>query len=529
VSFLKRLREWAKPKAGLAASASYTQPTYRQTDYTGEKFFGGYGHTDLHSIDYWTLRARCNELFNNNIYFKGIVRRLITNEIGTGLTPESCPDESILGFPEDSLHDWTETVETRFRLWADSPQACDWRGEQTFGELQRSARTEAIIEGDVLVVLRQKSSTGLPAVQLVPGGCVQTPYGNTRSIPRGHDVTYGVEKDAKKRVVAYWIRQDGGQFERLPAYGVKSGRRLAWLVFGSEKRVADVRGQPPLAVVLQSLKEIDRYRDSAQRKAVINSLLALFIKKTSDKPSSLPMTGGLTRRDQAAVVDNGASANSSRKLNFGSFLPGMIAEELQEGEEPVLLGGQGTDVNLGPFEATIIQAIAWNLEIPPEILRLSFSSNYSASQAAINEFNIYLNRKRLELGECFCSPIYREWMIAKTLQGKIEAPGLLEAWRDPSRYDELAAWLAADWYGSIKPSTDMLKHAKASKMHVDEGWSTNARVARVTTGTKFSKNMQRLKKENALKAGAARPLLELQKTYGKSAVNAILASLEKKE
>ena len=60
----------------------------------------------------------------------------------------------------------------------------------------------------------------------------------------------------------------------------------------------------------------------------------------------------------------------------------------------------------------------------------------------------------------------------------------------------------------------MLKQGKGSKLLVDEGWSTNAREARITTGTKFSKNIKRLKRENQLKAEAARPLLELMKEFG---------------
>ena len=82
---------------------------------------------------------------------------------------------------------------------------------------------------------------------------------------------------------------------------------------------------------------------------------------------------------------------------------------------------------------------------------------------------------------------------------KITAPTLLESWRDPKQYDIFGAWVASEWYGSIKPSTDMLKQGKGSKLLVDNGWSTNAREARVTTGTKFSKNLKRLKHENELK------------------------------
>jgi len=72
----------------------------------------------------------------------------------------------------------------------------------------------------------------------------------------------------------------------------------------------------------------------------------------------------------------------------------------------------------------------------------------------------------------------------------------------------------------------MLKQAKGSKLLVAEGWSTNAREARITTGTKFSKNIQRLKRENQLKADAARPLLELEREFGTNETVTAVTALE---
>lgn len=497
--------------AAFAGQTAYSD--FEWSIFDGGKFAGGFGATQIQSVDYWTLRERSAQLFNENLYARGLIRRLITNEINTGLTPEAAPDEDILGLEEDSLNEWTENVENRFGLWGKSPQACDWKKSSTFGAIQRQARLEAFIEGDVLVVLRQNPRTRLPMVQLIKGGAVRTPYAERQNIRQGHEIVHGVEYDTVGRQVAYWVQQKGGDFKRLPAYGEKSGRRLAWLVYATEKRLDECRGMPILGIVLQSLKEIDRYRDSVQRKAVINSIMAMFIKKSADKMGTLPMTGGAVRRGAANVSDN-TTGSTPRKFNIASYVPGMVIDELQEGEEPVTKGGEGTDVNFGTFEESIIQAVAWANEIPPEILKLSFSNNYSASQAAINEFKIYLNRVWSDWGEQFCSPIYVEWLVSEELLGKINTPGLLAAWRDPEQHDQLAAWTCVDWYGSIKPSTDMLKQAKGSAMLVAEGWSTNARESRITTGTKFSKNIKRLRRENEMKAEALRPMLELKSEFG---------------
>jgi len=502
----------------FAYSGQTSRAPWESTLFDGAKFYGGFGPTQLQQIDYWTLRARSAQLFNENLYARGLIRRLVTNEVNTGLTPEAAPDEAIIGVAEDSLTDWTEMVENRFGLWAKAPALCDYRHADTFGAIQRAARIEALVSGDVLVVLRQSQRTRLPMVHLVDGARVQTPLGGQAKLRRGHMIKHGIEFDGLGRVAAHWIRLDDGQAQRVPAWGEKSGRRLSWMVYGTDKRLDDVRGQPILALVLQSLKEIDRYRDSAQRKAVINSVLAMFIEKTEDKPGTLPVTGGAVRRDKATVADGDGT---SRQFNIANQIPGLVLEELQTGEKPVGFHSQGTDVNFGTFEESIIQAVAWANEIPPEILRLAFSNNYSASQAAINEFKIYLNRVWAEWGENFCTPIYTDWLLSEVLLGKITAPGLLDAWRDPTRHDEFGAWIAADWYGSIKPSTDTLKQAKGSKLLVDEGWSTNAREARITTGTKFSKNIKRLKRENELKVEAARPLAEFHAEHGTKAAPAL--------
>ena len=496
------------------ASAGQTaQSPWKNSIYDGEKFLGGFGITQLQHVDYWTLRKRSAQLFTENLYARGLIRRLITNEVNTGLCPEASPDEAIIGLPEDSLTDWAEDVENRFHIWHKTPFLCDFWQKNTFGAIQRVARMEALIEGDVLVVLRQSQQTKLPTVQLVSGSKVQTPWGGEQKIRKNHTITHGVEKDSVGRVVAHWVTQKEGGFKRIPAFGEKTGRRISWLVYGTEKRLDDVRGMPLLAIVLQSLKEVDRYRDSAQRKAVINSILAMFIKKTEDKVSTLPITGGAVRRGK---METSEQDGSIRNFKLAGMIPGVVAEELNTGEEPVLKGGEGTDINFGTFEEAIIQAVAWANEVPPEILRLAFSNNYSASQAAINEFKIYLNKFWSDFGETLCTPIQVEWLISEVLRGRIMAPGLLDAWRDPAKRDVFGAWTMVEWYGSIKPSTDMLKQAKGSKMLVDEGWTTNAREARITTGTKFSKNIKRLRKENELKADAMRPLAEFEQEFGKS-------------
>lgn len=489
----------------------------RNAIFDGGKFDGGFGPTQLLTIDYWTLRHRSQQLFTENLYARGMIRRLITNEINKGLFPECVPDNDALGITEDFAADWADTAEARFQLWAKNPAACDWRQERTWGSLLRDARREALVSGDVLVVLRQSRRTELPAVQLISGNDVRTPLAD--QVRAGHAVKHGVEFDRQKRVVAYWIKQEDGGFKRLPAFGERSGRRIAWLMYGTDRRLDEVRGQPLLALVLQSLKEIDRYRDSTQRKALVNSFMAMFVQKEQQLPGTKPMTGGATRKTIENIDEPRAGA---RDFQVTEHIPGIVVEELQAGEKPVPMNSSGTDLAFGDFEEAIIQAVAWANEIPPEILRLAFSSNYSASQAANSEFRIYIDLVWSRLAEEICVPVFSEWLVSEALLGKIDAPGLLEAWRDPMRFDVFTAWTLSEWYGPVKLSVDVLKQARGSQILVKECWSTNARESRIISGTKFKKNAQRLVRENQRKADAVRPLLELERDFGPESVQRAL-------
>lgn len=481
------------------------QDGWQQEYFDGSKFYNGFGPTKNYVVDYWTLRARSAQLFKDNIYARGLLRRLITNEINTGLCPEAIPNAQILGIDEQKLSDWAELAEDRFALWAEDKNLCDTTRQNDFSELQRIIRLESLASGDVLLILRLDRMTGLPRLQIIPGSAVQTPIGNTTTVPNNRIVD-GVELNQFNQHVAYWILQEDGQPMRIDARGAASGRQIAWLVYGTDKRHGEVRGEPLLSIILQSLKEIDRYRDSTQRKATINAMLAIFMRKTKDKISSKSVTvGAVTRRTINYADPN--QQNETRQYNIANQIPGLVLEDLQEGEEPVGFGNQGIDTSFAEFESAMIHAISWANEIPPEILQLAFSNNYSASQAAINEFKMYLNKIRSKFGAAVCKPIYQEWLISEVLADRIQADGFLEAWQDPLQFDIYNAWVATDWSGAIKPSTDIRKQAQGYQLMLANGLITYARASRELTGLKFSRIIRQLSREREalLEAGFELP------------------------
>lgn len=494
----------APPTIELASLPQYVeaaaiQPQSIDTDWNGDKFEGSFGATELLEMDYWTLRQRSTQLFYKNMYAKGLIRRYNTNIINQGLHCEAEPETEWMGMEPEALDEWAENIETQFILWGES-EAVDFRGSLNWNAMQEQVHLQALVEGDVLVLTRVKDS--YTQIELVSGALVDTPL--ACNLRQGHRVDYGVETDAKGKEVAYWVRQEDDTFKRMAAFGRRTGRRMAKLVRGHRSLLGASRGEPLLGVVLQSLRELDRYRDAAQRKAALNAIIVAFIKKGEAKMGSKPLSGGAKRRDTVEVEDGDGG---TRKRHFNSFSAGLMMEELQQGEEPVVHSTAGTDVNLGEFEASIIRAIAWANEMPPEILTLTFSSNYSASQAAILELRMFLNKARANFADEFIKPcVWTEWVLNEATAGRIQrSSDILMAYRSGDRY-KWQAWIKSDWTGAIKPSTDPLKMAKGYQLMMNEGLISRDRAAREMTGTKFSKNAKKLLRENQMLVKAREPL-----------------------
>jgi len=463
-------------------------------NWSGDKFLGGYGDTPILHVDYVTLRNRSIELFTNNLYARGIIRRYLANIINTGIELEAQPDNSIVGMSEEAADDWAEQVENLFSIWGNNQKLADYHGLYTYSELQAIAKQAALIIGDVLVLQHIDEETLLPKIQIIPGNKINTSSEEGDEVPTGHVVTHGVEVNQKGEHTAFFVDQADGTSKRIPAIGKNTGRRVAWLVYGTDHLIDEVRGQPMLSIVLQSLKEIDRYRDSAQRKALVNSFVAMFVKRDQPGISTNPISNMAVQN----VKKSAETVSGPVKIKQSKLAPGMALERLGVGETPVMLGGDGTDQAFSDFERCIMSAIAWALETPPEILMMTFNKNYSASQAAINEYRLIINKERLKFGFDFCQPTYQEFLISQVLAGKIKAEGFLDAWRDPMKWDIFGAWVRADWFGTIKPSADMLKTVKAYQALIDGFFITYAQATRELTGKKWRIVIKSLKREKII-------------------------------
>ncbi|HEY0087472.1 MAG TPA: phage portal protein, partial [Candidatus Lokiarchaeia archaeon] len=183
---------------------NYYVPDLLDTTWNGDKFYGSFSSTKNYNyVDYYTLRARSVQLFRENDYARGIIRRLLTNEINKGLNLESNPIAQLIGMTDDQAIEWAEDIELKWDLWGRDAYICDYNQLKNLGQLEIDIRQTALISGDCLVILRINRITGLPCIEVVDGAHIQTPL--TYELRQGNYIKYGIEFNQQKRQVAYWI------------------------------------------------------------------------------------------------------------------------------------------------------------------------------------------------------------------------------------------------------------------------------------------------------------------------------------
>lgn len=458
--------------------------------FDGEKSEGGFGLTlDVDDFDYYELRERSLSLYYTNPYARGIINRLIINSVGAGLKPESIPNNVILGLEEEYIHKWTEKAESLFQCYSRSLYG-DYLNEETLDELQLKLELNALLSGDVLVVERI-NELGLPNYQLIDGRFVSSPVLESES--EEYKITHGVKLDKNGKTISFFVQNGTLEHTEIEAYS-ESGRRQAWLAYGTKRRVGEVRGYPLLMSALQALKQLDKYTTHEITAAELNATIVGFVKRTEDTggSGSKPFTGGVKQRKTTESSIDPTQTTTIDK-------PGMFMQGLEVGEEPVSYNTQRPNTNHSIFVRGVLSAISYSLDMPPEILFLEFDSSYSAARQVNNEFTLAINELiRPRIIANFNNRVWGTFITYQTLSYKLTTPQLFEAIANDKYWDIKEAWLNCEWIGPHRKPIDPEKEAKANVINTERGWKTNQKASLEASGSRFSSNINRLKGEKKL-------------------------------
>lgn len=446
------------------------------------------------------LRQRSRSLYMSAPLAVSAIKTNRTNIVGEGLRLKSTIDADFLGMTPDQAADWQRRAEREFELWAQS-KFCDSTRVNNFYEIQQVACMSWLMNGDACVLLEYENPTrALPyglRIHLIESDRVSTPNSTGNNVylyatdpETKNRIFNGVEVDGNNRVVAYHICStypnsnlySKKEWKRVKAFGDKTNVPNVLMIYETE-RAEQYRGVPYLAPVIESLKQLTRYSEAEQMAAVINGFFTVFIKSTRGT-SEIGFTGVVDEDDRVAADD--------RNYELG---PGVV-NVLNPDEEIDIADAKRPSSNFDAFVTSLAKYVGAALEIPVEILTKQFSSNYSASRAALLEAWKAFRMKRAWLAADFCQPVYEIFLSEAIAGNRLKAPGFF---LDPLIRK---AYCGAQWNGPAQGQIDPVKEVNAAEKRISIGISTRQRETIEMMGGDFDSNVAQLARENQMMKAA---------------------------
>lgn len=442
--------------------------------FNGEKNLGEMGPAKNYLIDYAVLRTRAWQSYLESEITQTVIGKHAKWTIGEGLKLQCEPSKVVLQAEgvdfESNRQEFCKNVEARFDLFRLSKES-DYSQMENLDELAKTAYINSIVGGDVLVVLRYDDS-GV-SIQLVDAQHVQSPAFGSEIYPQnlanGHTIQHGIELDARRKHIAYYVRSNNAldpfKIVRVPAIGAESGLEMAFMVYGLKYRIDNVRGLPVIAVVLETLKKLERYKEavvgSAEEVAKVAYQIVHELGATGENP--------LANRIGLAHDIGGGKDSDIPKDAAGIEMANSIAVTTNKqainnapGTEIKTLNQSNSQVNFPNFYDKHIDITCASIGIPPNVAMSLYNDSFSASRAALKdwEHTLKVDRKRMTMQ--FYQRVYNFWLEVMILTNKIQAPGYLQA-KMKGNMDVLNAYRKCRFIGSPVPHIDPLKEVNAER------------------------------------------------------------------
>jgi len=440
-------------------------------------------------LDHDLVRQKARIAYHDSSIARAAVDRFANMGISNGLFLEALPISEFLGRPAAELARWAFDIQRRFHLWARNKDSHIERN-MTLYQLQRFLTTSQQRDGEYFVRLHYidgeiKFGTFDPS-QVEEGTEGQTTY------------EYGVHRDKYGAVDSYRIRVSEDKTVVFPSFA-KDGRPLILHGYMPEYS-GQVRGLSQIAHILQECKLLSDYQVNELIKASLQAAINLWVKPSKDAPatnilSDLTVNAGpLAGYAEDSIPDepdpNEDNVTYKRMDEAIAMSGGMGVFSLNAGESLEAFKPTAPSEAYSSFTDSVKSTLFSSLNTPPEVGKLTFNSNYTASQAALLLFWDVLKMWRDELASDFLNPLYEAWLENEIANRRIKCPG----WSDPMLRQ---AWSFCQWTGKGRPQTDPETQGRGYKEFVELGAKTLEEIARETNGSSAALNREKLKLELA--------------------------------
>ena len=477
-------------------SGYYAKPYPSYTEvWDGEKNWGELGYPINYLSDFRNLALRSWQSYYESDITQIAINNYLLWVVGRGLNLNSEPLDKIVlrGDVSFNRDDFTEDVESWWKIYSQDKRAC----YNQMGDINTNAYTakmNAIIGGDVLVIMRYDGN--IPSIQLIDGLHITNPLSGNfekEAKDRGNSIRTGVEVDPTGKHIAYYIHEGEGKYNRVEATA-PSGRLQAWLIYGSKYRIDDHRGMPLIAVVLEELKKLSRYKDAAIGSAEENAKVALTIEHDNTSTGENPYTKATLR---AATSGQPTVPETVNAYDDGQKIAMTTQKQVFNMEPGASLKAHTSEKELAfkDFFTINFEIICASLGIPPEVALNKYNSNYSASRMASKMWEHRVIFERDHFSKFYYKPIYNFWLDTRVLRGNIIAAGYTNA-LIKNDVDTLIAYRNCFFNGPNMPHVDPIKEVKAELAKVSGLITTRDRATKNLNEGDWLQNANNLKKEN---------------------------------
>ncbi len=439
------------------------------------------------------MRTRSRDLSRNDPIGSAAISRTTTSAINWGLIAKPQINGERLGLSPDQQAAREAEFGEWFQLWADDLR-CDVTEAQNFRELQDLALRSTLESGDVFVLpqMIERDSWDWPfttSLQLYEADQIENPGGLVVgdglavSTVNGNRIYGGIETNPVGAPVAVHIRNThpGSQvldanslnYTRVPIMSA-TGARQVWHLM-AKRRPGQHRGVPMLAPVMLQIKQLNRYCEAELAAAVVAAMFTVFMKTEGKEPL-------IEAEHEAGKVAK--QSDDELRMGNAAIVPIGLDEEIE-----IANPGRPNQA-FDTFFQAVVREIGAGLEIPYEVLMMSFTASYSASRASIELAYQFFRRWRWWIEARLCWPAYAAVIAEGVATGRLAAPGFFE---DPAIR---RAWLGCMWIAPrqvvIRPDQEF----KAKEIAEDRGWQTTTEItAEVTGGDWDRKHEQRRREE----------------------------------
>jgi capsid protein len=452
----------------------------RTYSYNGEVNLGEAGPIIDYRPDFVGLRMRSWQAMLESDKANIGINALVKHVIGKGLKPQAEPNETILedeGIKLDKKK-FCKSVEARFNLFMNSKSA-DYAGMHTGHELNRVKEKNALVGGDVLTILRYKD--GKETIQLIDGEHVMSPFYGTewypQELPDGHRLVDGIEIDKAGRHIAFYVRtyyvsgemKDifAYRFDRILAYGTDSGMQMAWMYYGNEYRINNVRGMPIIAACIEKLKQMEEYSTATLNQAKEAAKVNYQVVHDKESEGETPFSNGLVSAysiDQPInsnaslpITDDGVQMNNKVNVTgIGDAYNNPIGAKIEmlKNENPLYFK-DFMQTHANDFFAVI--------NVPPNVAMGLYTDSYSASRASVMDWLNTLIIKRDNCRVGWLQMVYNFWLEIQIYKNKIQAPGYIKARLEENR-EVIEAYQCIRFVGVNPPHIDPKAEAEAARV-----------------------------------------------------------------